>query len=152
MLNIILSQIFPVSLLNTLNFHGHFPRTWTSTWTLSNLSWYYNMKYFFTTFVWPWYIIFKYNVLYHIIHTLHYIVSHCALRDSIMQWGVDFLSQHSTFIFSIRLVLDNDYGTIISFELVLLNISLNMNVLKIICTISKLAFKVLSLPWKCYKW
>jgi hypothetical protein len=45
------------------------------------------------------------------------------------------LSQHSTSIFSIRLFLDNDYGTIIlqaSFKLVLPNISLNMNVLKVI--------------------
>jgi hypothetical protein len=44
------------------------------------------------------------------------------------------LSQHSTSIFSIRFFLDNDYRTIIlqaSFKLVLLNISLNMNVLKI---------------------
>jgi hypothetical protein len=46
----------------------------------------------------------------------------------------NFLSQHSISIFSIHLFLDNDYGTIIlraSFKLVLLNISLNMTVLKI---------------------
>jgi hypothetical protein len=42
------------------------------------------------------------------------------------------LSQHSTSILSIPLFLDNDYGTIFSFKLVLPNISLNMNVLKMI--------------------
>jgi hypothetical protein len=44
------------------------------------------------------------------------------------------LSQHSTSVFSIRLFLNNDFGTMIlqaSFKLVLPNISLNMNVLKI---------------------
>jgi hypothetical protein len=96
-------------------------------------------------------MVFKYSILYLIMHTLHSIVSHCAPTDSIMQGEVDFLSQHSTSIFSIRLFLDNDYGTIISFKLVLSNISLNMNVLKIICTIFKLTFKILCLIGKCYK-
>jgi hypothetical protein len=52
-----------------------------------------------------------------------------------IQWEVDFWNLHSISIFFIRLFLDNDYGTIIlqaSFKLVLPNISLNMNVLKII--------------------
>jgi hypothetical protein len=31
-----------------------------------------------------------------------------------MQWKVDYMSQHSNSILSIRLSLDNDYGTIIS--------------------------------------
>jgi hypothetical protein len=49
-----------------------------------------------------------------------------------LQWEVDFLSQHSTSTLSIDLFLDNNYGIKISFKLVLPNISLNMNVLKII--------------------
>jgi hypothetical protein len=47
---------------------------------------------------------------------------------------LEFLSQYYTSISSIRLFLDNDYGTIIPqafFKLVLPNISLNMNMLKI---------------------
>jgi hypothetical protein len=114
------------------------------------------LKWFFIAFVWPYkvncmlYINTIYNIkilyiTYHIIHTLHYTVPHCAPMDSTMQWEVEFLSQHSTSIFFICLFLDNDYETIISFKLVLSNISLNMNMLKIICTISKLALKVLCL-------
>jgi hypothetical protein len=92
------------------------------------------------------YKIIKYKFLFHIILTFHYTIL------QLFQWKVDFLSQHSTSIFSISLFFDNDYGTIISFKLVLPNMSLNMNVLKLICTISKLAFKVLCLIRKCHKW
>jgi hypothetical protein len=45
------------------------------------------------------------------------------------------LSKHSTSISSIRLFLENDYGTIIPqafFKFVLPNILLNMNLLKVI--------------------
>jgi hypothetical protein len=130
------------------------------------------MNLFFIAFDWPYiiyyilyiiyhifyiiyhtlYMIYKYNILYYIIHTLYYTIPHCAPTDSTMQWEVDFLSKHFMPIFSICFFLDNDYGTIICFKLVLPNISLNMNVLKIKCTISKLAFKVLCLTGKCYKW
>jgi hypothetical protein len=49
-------------------------------------------------------------IQYHILHTLY-----CTLpTDCTMQWKIDFWSQHSTFIFSICLFFDNDYGTIIS--------------------------------------
>jgi hypothetical protein len=52
----------------------------------------------------PFYTLYKYSILYYIIHTLY-----CTL-----QWEVNYLSQHSTCILSIRFSLDNDYGTIIS--------------------------------------
>jgi hypothetical protein len=48
-----------------------------------------------------------YWILY-IIYWILYIIYWIQI-----QWGVNFLSQHSTSIFSIRLFLDNDHGTII---------------------------------------
>jgi hypothetical protein len=70
-----------------------------------------------------------------IVHNIIYIVYLIQLQCFIQKQWVEFLSKHSTFISSIRLFLDNDYGTIIPqtfFKLVLPNISLNMNVLKVI--------------------
>jgi hypothetical protein len=145
-LNIMLSQIFPVDFhVDPLKFE---------------LALEYDFN-FFLLFDHILYII--YNILYikySILYTIYNSQIQCFIpyytylplyNIPLLQWKVDFLSQRSTSIFSIRFFLDNDYGTIISFKFVLLNISLNMNVLKIICAISKLAFKVLSLIRRCYK-
>jgi hypothetical protein len=59
-----------------------------------------------------------YNIqIYYIILYYIQIQIQCIIQ---IQCEVDFLSQFFTSIFSIHLFLDNDYGTIISFKLVLL--------------------------------
>jgi hypothetical protein len=45
--------------------------------------------------------------------TLPYIVQYNT-QNHTLQWEVNYVSQHSTCILSIRFSLDNDYGTIIS--------------------------------------
>jgi hypothetical protein len=72
----------------------------------------------FTTIL--YYTLYKYNILYYVVHTLYYTIHtyytlYCTIPTYYtLQCKVNYMSQHSTSILSIRLFLDNDYGTIIS--------------------------------------
>jgi uncharacterized membrane protein len=63
-----------------------------------------------------YYMLYKYNILYYVIHALYCTIPMiCTIPTYyILQWEVNYMSQHSTSILSIRFFLDNDYGTIIS--------------------------------------
>jgi hypothetical protein len=56
------------------------------------------------------------NTTYHTKSYIHYIYLYPIEHlHGVLQWDIDILSQHSSSIVSIRLFLDNDYGTILSY-------------------------------------
>jgi hypothetical protein len=61
-----------------------------------------------------YYTSYKYNILYYVVHTLYCTIPmYCTISMYYtLQCEVNYMSQYSTSVLSIRLSLDNDYGTI----------------------------------------